>query len=239
VSELANRVERVLAATAGDIVSPTVAGLMAAAALTTGDAALAVWALPAGAFAGALTAEGATLVRRAWSDRGDRVRRFAEAAAKEAGIPVDAVPTLAADETVRQLLGVTVQAASEAHGEWKLQMLAKAFVRGAEDPAKVDEIVLLVDVLKDVEVADVRMLAAIHRQTILATPEPRSQATTRAIVREDPGLDGVALPIGRRLHRFDLIRDPGEGPTWSLTLLGTYCVGRLQRLGAVPDADRG
>jgi len=242
--ELADRVERVLAATAGDIVNPAVAALMTAAALTSGDPGLAIWAVPAGAAAGALTSEGALLVRRAWSHRSARVDRFAQAAAGEAGITVEELASVgAASDESRRLLGVTVQAATAANDEWKIRTLARAFVRGAADPARVDEMVMLVDLVRKLDVADVRLMA-----TIAVPDEGRTFAE---IISTDPGLDRVAVPVLRKLKRLEFADtgyEPGEsGPMGGeitpgrtvhyLTPLGRYCADRLSELGSLPHPD--
>jgi len=230
--ELADRVERVLAATAGDIVNPAVAGLMTAAALATGNPALAVWAIPAGAAAGALTNEGALLVRRAWSDRSSRAERFARAAAEEAGVSIDEIASIAAaSEDNRRLLGVTLEAATEAHSEWKLRTLARAFVRGASDGAKVDEMVYLTARLRDLEVADVRILKVLSCKT----SDGSAWWALPAISDVDRGLDRVAVVLLDRLVTTGLARSNGN--VWMLSDVGSFIATMLEEIGSRPGPD--
>src|SRR5882757_8305432 len=71
--------------TAGDVANPAVTALIGAAAVTLNLPELALFAIPGGALAGAMTAQGIALVRQAWRDRAARVGRFAATAEEVSG----------------------------------------------------------------------------------------------------------------------------------------------------------
>jgi hypothetical protein len=198
---------------------------MTTAAIATGNGDLAVWALPAGSMAGPLTEEGVLLVHRAWGDRAERVQEFADAVAAEAGKPIDEVlDEVSGDRKGRQLLGEAVAASVDAVDEWKIRMLAKAFVRGAQDGAVVDEMRMLIDVLRPVEVAEVRFLAVFGKG--------RNLLRLDDVEKADPGLAPVALPLATRLTALNLLRNTIP---WQLSDLGHWCVECLGRIGSLPE----
>lgn len=220
---MVERLTGIIARAAGNTVSPTVTALMQAAAITTGNIDLALWATPAGAIAGSLTEESVALLRSAWSDRSSRVQSLAENIAGIVGVPVEQVPRLASgDANVRRLLGVTVEAATEAESAWKLRVLATAFTQGAKDPAKVDPMVYVIEALKDVEAADARVLAAV-------SVNPHVRITE--LIEHDAGL-APALPLLLdRLIKMGLLAVGRNPNTYYLTAVGAYCAGWLDAHG--------
>jgi hypothetical protein len=65
----------------------------------------------------------------------------------------------------RELLHRAVESASSSVENVKIEMLARAFVRGAKDDAVVDEMLMLAAPLREVEVPHVRLMAARWRPT--------------------------------------------------------------------------
>jgi len=245
VGELAERVERVVAGTASGVASPIATSLLTAAGIVTGNAELVAFALPAGAFTGAVAAEGVGLVRRAWSDRADRVDRFAEAAAEEMGVPVEELLAIGeSSKEVRCLLGVAVEAATEARGDWKIRTLARAFVTGAKDPAVVDELMVLTELLKDVEVADVRLMAQLAKEHSFEREgsESRLFKYLGDLASGDPGLGQVVVPLARKLQMAGFVesepRDNGMR-VYRLTDLGGYLCEQLERFDSLPEPEQG
>ena len=217
----------ILARTAGNIVNPAVTALMQAAAIATGNVDLALWANPVGAAAGSLTEEGAVLVRRAWSGRRDRVEQFANFIEEETNAQIDDLLKVASDDPrVLKLLAVTVQSVTDARDVWKIRTLAKVFVRGATDPAQVDELVYLAETLAEVDGPDARLLAVLRHNRWM-NPGEMSLA--------DPGLGPAVVPIARKLVRLGLVGY--SSAVYGLTDLGMYCANRLNEVGA--ESERG
>src|SRR4051794_15132394 len=134
----AERATGVVARTVGNTVSPVTAALLASAGIALSSPALATWAIPASALAGALTEEGITLIQRAWQDRSDRVQEFADIVTERVGMPVDEfLVQESVGRRARLLLSDAVAATTETHDEWKIETLAEAFVRGAQDTATI------------------------------------------------------------------------------------------------------
>jgi hypothetical protein len=158
---------RIVAKTAADVANPAVTALMAAAAVVLGHPELAIAAVPGGALAGALTEEGVAVVQRAWQSKSERVNRFAASASAAAHQPIeDLMAEASEDDRARDLMARTVDSAADTSDTWKIDTLAKAFVRGAKDPAEIDEMLILVDYLRELEVPHARTLAVLHLRQI-------------------------------------------------------------------------
>ncbi|HEY2674939.1 MAG TPA: hypothetical protein VGJ07_31805 [Rugosimonospora sp.] len=235
MGELVERVTNVVANTTGNIVNPAVVALMAAAGVATGNPDLAIAAVPGGALAGALADEGVALVRRAWQDRSDRVGRFASTAAKEAGVPIEElIGQTTEDPRLRELMARTVESAAGAFDTTKVEILARAFVRGAKDGAAIDEMLLLVEILRGLEVPHIRLLAAVWRQGPGATgnqsrPVGDGTLLDNNIANSDPALAPVVIPLRRKLAEQDLVEEVQGGTR--LTDYGVYVAGALNDLG--------
>jgi hypothetical protein len=228
VGEVARRVGAVVRGTASGAVSGTVAAVMASAGIATGDSTLVQAAIPTGALAGALTEQGSDLVQRTLYAKADRIRRFMAAAAAAANkSEEELLGTAAGNEAIHELLNITAAASANAHDDWKIRVLAGAFARGAEDPAVVDEMLLAVEVLRQLEVPHVRLLRVLANQ---ATGKVHSNEAHKF----DPGLRGVPMLI-RTLFTLGLLDDidPGRiADPLILSDLGRYYVDLLARLGA-------
>jgi hypothetical protein len=237
MGEIAERLTNVLARTAGNTVSPVATALLQAAAISTGHVDLAIWATPVGALAGSLTEEGVALVRQSWLDRSGRVQQFAEEVAAQARITADEVPLLADSNDLRRLLAATVEAATESRSDWRIRTLARVFLRGASDPAKVDEMIYLVPALRDIEGPEVRLLA----QFAISAPEVEAGfkyrvVTPEDVIRSDPGLTKAFYPVLARLMRAGLVAEHATG--YQSTGIGRFCISQLRELGRLsPTAD--
>ncbi len=234
----------VLARTAGNVVSPAVTAIMQTAAVTTGHIDLAYWATPAGAFAGSLTEEGVTLLSRAWRDRSERVQDFLNAVADQTEVPIDEVPLLASESrSSRRLLGRTVESVVDSESLWRIDTLARIFVTGARDAARVDEMIYLIDLLSGVEAPESRMMAIFCSVRILEgdgqtrTHIRRMSRSIREVSEADPGLANAALPILLKLKRLELLEGNVTSTNGSLSLSATgfYCAQQLHRIGRIPD----
>jgi hypothetical protein len=131
-------------------------------------------------------------------DRFERVRRFAEVVEEESG---HAIEDLVVDDlglgAKRELLGRTVEAATDARSAWKTRTLARAFVRGAEDGDLIDETLMFVHLLQNLEAAHARYLAAVDAF--------RHPVEIAAVGRRDSGLGHSAPFLWRRLVELGLL----------------------------------
>jgi hypothetical protein len=212
------RAAGIVARTFGNTVSPVVSALMAAAAIATGDPMIGGWAIPAGALAGVLAEEAVVTARRAWAAEG--VQQFAEEVEAETGEPVEeTLVGLRADRAARRLMGEAVAAAADAADEWKIRVLARAFVAGARDGSRVDEMRMLITALHGVETVDARVLALVSR----------TFTTWEELVAGDPAVEPM---LGIVLHRLSqaglVVADRSEddlSPYWELTEMGGAVAG--------------
>lgn len=255
MGEVAKRAATVVANAAGGTAGPAVTALMTAAGVALGKPGLALAAIPGGALVGALTEEGVNLVAAVCGDRVRRVGRFAESASKEFGKPIEDIMTAAAEHPeVRELLAEAVDAASVARDDWLIDVFARAFVRGAEDGAVVDEMLKLIAIVRQLDVADVRLLAAIcaKRESGEGARVRAGSSSVEEILDADPGLQSV-LPVlmqrseslglikvkkSKSVNLDDLLEEPaGLAKSHSprqvitLTVVGGYVAGRLEKLG--------
>nr|BFE71763.1 hypothetical protein GCM10020092_050640 [Actinoplanes digitatis] len=231
MSEIGDRAAAIVQRAASNTVSPAVAALMTAAGVVTGHLELAAWAVPVSALAGSATEESVALVRRLWVTEG--VEDFADAVEAETGKPIE---DLLAEEGVtrkaRQLLGEAVASAATTADEWKVRTLARAFVVGATDGTKVDEMRILVRLLEDFEGADARFLAAAFNGG-----EGGSSFTASDLNKRDEGL-GLSTPfILQKLRGIQLIELVKSGAnrsdrqeTFGLTHSGRCCALMLMHI---------
>lgn len=218
-------------------VGGTVAGLISVAAQATNNPYLMAWALPVGAFAGAVAdkigPDGLKLVAAAWADPGARVGRFAQEVADAAGIqPDEIVDKVADDEAKRILLGRAVDAVLTAEDDWKIKAMAHAFIAGAEG-GMVSEALVYIDELRELNSAHMRLLAVLY--------DAESANVSAQRIRElDTGLRAVAA-LAKRLveHGLAEVRqgaDPsGSGKrfdAWTTTSSGRELGEWLREIGA-------
>ncbi|MEV4500250.1 hypothetical protein AB0J84_31740 [Micromonospora arborensis] len=231
MTEIGDRAVAIVQRAAGNTVSPAVAALMTAAGVVTGHPDLAAWAVPVSALVGSATEESVALVRRMWIAEG--VEDFADAVESETGKPIE---ELLAEESVtrkaRQLLGEAVVSAATTADEWKVRMLARAFVIGATDGTKVDEMRFLVRLLEDFEGADARCLAAVFNKG-----KPGTSFIASDINKRDEGLGLVTPFILRKFEEAGLIRvvkssaqRASDQDSYALTQSGRCCALMLTRL---------
>jgi hypothetical protein len=162
VGELAERTAAVLSRAIGNTVSPAVAALMTAAGVAAGRPEFAAWAVPASALAGSLTEEGIALVRQSWTDRGERVQLFAETAADDAGCTLDDLLAEAIRHPAKlELLVQAVEGASRALHQAKVEALARIVASGIVDDTKVDEMLVMMDVVRQLELPHLLILATL------------------------------------------------------------------------------
>lgn len=225
---------------AGNTVSPAVAALMTAAGVATGHPELAAWAVPAAALAGSLTEEGVALVRQSWADRGERVRRFAETAADEAGHPIDELLAEATRYPAKlELLVQAVEGASRALHEAKVDALARIAARGVADGTKVDEMLVMMDVVRQLELP--------HLQILVTLSGPPSGPYSmdgyvwrgRLLFERIPGIRTAFMGLVAKLQSLALVTVRGDpekrgvaGVAAELTPFGRECARFLQERGA-------
>lgn len=229
MSELAERSTEVVADTVNGIVSQGAAGLMAAAGVALNNPDLIVAAAPGGALAGALSAQGVAMVRRAWRDKGERVDHFAETAAKAAGMPVDdMIEQATKDYRLRELLAQAVGASANSYDFEKIDIFARVFAHGAKDGTRVDELLILIDLVRDLDVARIRVIAAIYN-----AGGGHQEVTPSDIRLRDSGVGGVLVPLLKRLEDQGLVALERKAPETLVILseIGLYLAQQLEAVG--------
>jgi hypothetical protein len=109
------------------------------------------------------------VVAALWRQRRDRMQRFAdEAEASTCMRMEELLEEAAADPRTLEMLARSVEAAARPLDEQKtdLSPLARSFVSGVRDSAKVDEAIILIEALRQLEMPHLRQL------TVLAKPGP-------------------------------------------------------------------
>jgi hypothetical protein len=238
MSDIAARTANVITSTAGNTIAPAVTALLTAAGATFGHPEVAVVAVPVGALAAGLTEEGIALVRATWNDKVGRISRFADTVSDESGSPIEDVIRRAtvADPRVRELLARAVETSASSLDEQKVDMLARAFVRGAEDGAVVDEMLWLVELLRKIEVAHVRALRVLFQET----ETPFWGVPVRDLSKYDAGLAASVYTLAEDLRRNGLahLRNSAAGVELVMTALGKHVAKRLAELGdRLPQGD--
>ncbi|MBQ1030273.1 hypothetical protein KBX26_09705 [Micromonospora sp. C97] len=196
MGEAQDRAVAIVQRAAGNTVAPAVAALLTVAAAVLNRPELGVAAVPASALAGSVVEESVSLVYRLWAAEG--AQRFSEAVESESGSTVD---DLAAgeqsDRKTRQLLGEAVGASTTTADEWKIRVLARAFVVGAKDKSRADEMRMLIALLEDFEGVDARCLSVINK-----APE---QFRVEDIAKRDRGIAHVAPILVQKLAKLTFI----------------------------------
>jgi len=232
VGDLMKRAGDVVAGTAGDTVGPAVTTLVTLAAAATGHPELALAAIPGGALAAAVTTGGLSLIYDTVQDKISRMQRFGKVAEEAAGKPLEDLLADVADsnQRIRDLLNRTVSGASQSSDGWKVDTLARAFVRGAQDPALVDEMLLLEELIRPLEAPHARLLAVLDRAEA-GDFSPRAQPSSwnDTLARRDPGLVGRQVPLVARLVQLKLLEE--DQPRNTLPL-GKWVCDRLAELDA-------
>ena len=236
--EKPSRTIEVIADTVGDTVTPAVTTALAMAAAATGNADLGFLAVPIGAMTGALGKQGATLVIRTLRDRADRVALLLDEIMAQTGAPFDDFVEEHVDtDPKRRLLGSIVADATDATSAWKIKTLARAFVRGVNDEARIDEIMHFVNRVMPLDPAHARFLAAVaarHERGI-------SRFSYDDIRADDPGIGLATALLGSDLveRRFlTVVRDEPQMLLTS-TAVGVAVSTWLAEFGSAdpPDAE--
>jgi hypothetical protein len=183
---------------------------------------------------GSATEESVALVRRLWITEG--VEDFADAVESETGKPIEELLTEeGVTRKARQLLGEAVASAATTADEWKVRMLARAFVIGATDGTKVDEMRVLVRLLQDFEGVDARCLAAAFNKS-----EGGTSFTASDLNKRDGGLGLVTPFILRKFQDAGLINvlkgGAGSQESYVLTHSGRCCALMLTRIDGETQA---
>ena len=191
MSELAERAARIVAGGASGVVIAAVTGLMAAAGVVTNNSEWIALGVPAGAFPGAATEEGLLAVRRIPAAEG--VLDFVDAVERETGEQIEEFWRKPQDgSAVGRVRG------HRRRDDRRVDRfgLAKAFVAGATDPAKVDPMLDLVRILPGVEGKHARVMAVLAK--------PPHGPTVDEVAVADPGLDHTVAILAQDLERLGL-----------------------------------
>jgi hypothetical protein len=225
----------ITAKTAGNTVGPAVTAMMTAFGVAHGVPDAAVAAVPTGAFAGAVTEQGVSLIRRLWNDRFARVVRFSETVAAISGSVIEEILQEAqADPEKLELLADAVAAAARSRDASKIDLLARIFVSGLRDDAKVDESVVLIAALSQLEAVHIRVLAVVAQFNPFAkwTANLFKGALNRDKIAKQlpeltPILDGLLAKLQAvGLVYQDMAGEFGRGE-WMITQFGAGAVGFL------------
>ena len=207
--------------TVGDTITPAVTTLLTAAAVVTKNPELAVLSVPAGAFAGALGKQGALVAAATIRERIHRVTRFINAAEEAADEKIeDFIAKNVDDDEKWTLLGATVDAATDSRSAWRIKVLARAFVRGAQEGDRVDETHYFIPLLRELDPAHARLLAIVqdNRHEVL-----------QDIKGYDPKLGSAVAVLLRQLVSEGFV-DERTG-SYSLSGVGEACADWLAHLG--------
>lgn len=235
-------------------VGSAVTALCSMAGVALHEPGLGFAAVPVGAVAGSVTQEAMSALALLLQQRRHRIQRFADEAEITAGTQMEKLLQEAmADPRTLEMLARSVEAASRSLDDQKIDLLARIFVSGVRDSAKVDEANILIEALRQLEAPHLRVL------TVLAEPGPHlvsgrptedrprtseNMARIRTwrvedILAMDPGLRRAFDALIARLYALGLVYDEGSGrldyePLWFLTPFGRTCVQYLGERGSGP-----
>lgn len=251
MSEVQKSAQSVVAKTAGGTVGSAIGGLLAAAGLATGNPGLAVGAVPAGAFAAAVTESMVEFGARQWQARAERVERFGDTAATEADTTLDALVEEAfTDPCKLEVLGRATEAASRALDDGKIDLLARIYAHGVHGHDLIDETAVMIDAVRQIEGPHLRVMEVLSRPGPQFLPSPDTQdAMLGNMLGTLPGGQGrpntqvwrndqlaAASGVGdalsalvAKLAGLGMVYDEGIGridyqPYWQLTPFGRNCL---------------
>ncbi len=225
---------------ANEIASQITAGISTSVAVVLTAAAPAVWPLilPAVAGAGAWV-----LTHRLLDDQRERAERFVTAAEQIGQEDFEALCSIAAQSiNSRHFFAHASSAAIAARDEWVIDALASLFVDAMHDTTKIDDHLLIVDVLRQLEPLHVRSLRVLCTFCPFVPTRSRAGALNdlddgktwpRAyILQADPGLHaGIDAVLGRLLM-LGVVGQRDQGDMYYLTPLGEGCAKALEARGA-------
>lgn len=238
MGELERRSWAVAGRTVGNSLAPGVAALCALAGLPPAEATF------LSAAVGSMAEEGVGLLNRLHESRRDRVRRFAETAATAEPLD-DLLSAASADPRKLELLAQALDAVTRSLGDWKVDLLARVFVAGTRDDARIDQAVVLIEVIRQLEVPHLRVLS------ILSGPGPTRTTETpvshwviparqvwlvQDILKKDQEIEDAFQVLVARLQGLGLVTDERVGgvdfePLWQLSPFGWQCVDYLTAHG--------
>lgn len=229
MGEVARRAGAVVKSTAGGVISGTVTAVMTSAGVKTVDPSLVQAAIAAGAAAGAVGEEGIDYVLHAARAKVKRVGRFLAEAVRLSGMSEEEILSAATEnEGLHELLDLTAAAAAHTHDEAKIKILAAAFAEGATgDPAVVNEMLVAVEVLRQLEAPHVRLIRVLFAV--------RSGLPMADLPSHDKGLRAIPVLL-RSLDAHGLLNINGDvsrmsPSTWvGLSTVGEYYGNLLARL---------
>lgn len=110
----------------------------------------------------------------------------------------------------------------------KVDILARAFAHGAKDGAKVDDMLIVVDLVRDLEVPHIRVLAAVYNSGGNQRP-----AQLTHIRERDPGVSTALVPLLRRLEDQRMVVVERKAPETGVQLdeQGFYLAQQLEIIG--------
>lgn len=112
------------------------------------------------------------------------------------------VRRLSEDERVLRLLSSAINAAANADTKAKIRALSYVASRGLIDDAKLDEATFLIDILRDLQVIDVRLLLAIEARHLASETGLNTSEALGVSV-------GVAESLNAKLLRLAIVETPG------------------------------
>ncbi|MEJ3748649.1 hypothetical protein WEI85_35890 [Actinomycetes bacterium KLBMP 9797] len=251
MGELADRGWAVLAKTAGGSAATPVSAVL----MASGQPWLQALAVPTGLAINAGVEDSIILLRRLQEDARERAERLVAVAEDVSARSFEALLTDAADDpATRELFRRVAEEAVRTIDHRKIDYLARIFVGCADDPARVDPCLILLDLLRQMEAPHLRLLE------VLARKEAPRQVHSRAhhvetsdrgkmvnawsiddIVTAVPGLAEALDALGGRLVSLGLVYEADQGPYteayWALTPLGEQCADFLVDRGKGLDLD--
>jgi len=252
MNEMSQRATSVVSETSGSTVGSAVTALCSIAGVALHDPGFGLAAVPGGTLAGSVAHEPMSVIAALLQQRRERVQRFANEAQAAADVQMEELlRQTATDARTLEMLARSVEAASRSLDDQKIDLLARLFVSAVRNPAKIDEVNILIEALRQIEASHLRVLAVLaetgpHLVPGRAaddqprTPENMTQVATwrvEDILSADPGLRGAFDALIAKLNALGLVYDEGNGrldyePLWFLTPFGRACVTYLGDRGS-------
>ncbi|NMO57524.1 hypothetical protein HH310_40955 [Actinoplanes sp. TBRC 11911] len=173
-----------------------------------------------GAFGGSLAEEGIALITSWRARRLRNVEQFGLAVDQATSAALDdLLKNVSGDPTALELLAQTVEAAARSLDDWKIDLLARAFVDGLSSNETVDVSGVAIDVVRQLEVLHLHALARLP-----------------SVVYE-PGKDDYleARPVPDLVRPSDSVSIPGP----DLSEVVHAVLGKLVTLGLAVQVERG
>jgi hypothetical protein len=202
-----------------------------------------------GALSGSLAEEGVSLIASLRERRLRNVERFSAVAVEAAGVPLsDLLEDAAGDPAALELLAQTVEAAARSLDDWKIDLLARAFVDGLRHSETVDASAVIIDVVRQLEVLHLhaldRLPATVYepgeRRYLEARPIPDLARPSDRTSTPGPDLGEVIHAVMGKLVTLGLAVEVDRGtyetlgvPAYMITRLGDRARHLLQDRGSL------